>query len=414
MVQTYIDKINQAFSDEDYQLVYELLQIIKQEQPNNTWLKSYQDIWVANYLLNKINETFSEEDYILIPKLLQQLGEEQPENPWLGFYQARLEETKENLDLAEEIYKKVLFNTINRQVLSQTRKRLENLVNLKKNKVQEKLQQALQKVKQEQQNQETGLLILKPIEAELKKNLAQKLAQIMNIDPFTAQLQLPTKNWRLYKVGDLAELLSYRNTLLDEDIPCFSVKLKELEKIKVYQVKYLQFINDSELSIVCQQDNAEETISFQWQEVSSRVEALLPIFESSLEINNKRQLYRKTKTLDYAQIIDLHLKSQNTIIRLTDYQYKFNQGIEIPKQNKGQTNRENWNNLQQFLQPYLVNTPVVSEFHAFAEKALDFSEMLKEIKPKINLFRREESLWDAAFELYTGLILLQSQIGLTQ
>jgi hypothetical protein len=358
-------------------------------------------------MLEKINQAFSEKNYNQVQELLEKLEIEQPNNPWLEFYQAHLQEEKGEIKLAEKIYKQVLFNTLNQQVLSQTRKRLENLVNLEKNRLQEKLKQALEKAKQESKNEEFGLLILKPIEAELKKDLAQKLAKIMNIDPFTARLQLPTKNWRLYRVGNLAELLSYRDTLLDENIPCFSIKLKELETIKVYQVKYIESIN-SEAIVICEHENNEQ-ISFQSQEITHKVEALLPIFESSLEIDSKRKLYRKTKTLDYVQICDLHLRDKDMIIRFADYQYKFNQGLNIPKQNKGETNRENWNNLKHFLQPYLLDIPLSNDFNSFAEKALDFSEMLKEIKPQITLFRREESLWDQAFELYTSLILLHYQ-----
>ncbi len=359
-------------------------------------------------MLDEINQAFSEQNYQLVQELLEKLQTEQRDNPWLQFYQGRLQEEQGDLELAEIMYKGVLLTTINRQVLSQARQGIERVVNLEKLKIKEKIQQSLEEAKKEEGNEEIGLLLLEPIEPHLKQVLAQEFAKIMNIDPYTARLQLPTKNWRLYKVGNLAQLKSYQQNLVAINIPCFSVKLKELETIKVYQVKYIESIN-SEITVICEEKNQEQ-ISFRWEEITQKVEALLPIFEDVLEIDNKRKLYKKTKTSDYVQILDLHLREKNIIIRFEDYIYNFEQGMELPKHNQGETNRENWNNLKHFLQPYLANIPLKNDFNAFAEKALDFKEMLKQIKPNLTIFRREESNWDAAFELYTSLILIHSKI----
>jgi hypothetical protein len=361
-------------------------------------------------MLEEINQALNEGNYSLCQELLENLKKEQPEHPWIDFYQARLQEEQGELELAEIIYKGLLLTSINRQLLSQARQGFERVVKLEKARVKEKLQEALEKAKKEEGNEEIGLLILEPIEPHLKQLLAPNFAKIMNIDPYTAKLKLPTKNWCLSKVGNLAQLKSYQQNLLDVKIPCFSVKLTELNTITVYQVKYLESIN-GEITVICKREKEENiSVSFKWEEINQRVEVLLPIFEKVVEIDNKRNLYKKTKTSDYVQILDLHLREKNTIIRFEDYIYDFNQGIQFPKQNQGETKRENWNNLKHFLQPYLINIPLKNEFEPFAEKALDFPEMLKQIKSNITLFRREETLWDAAFELYSGLILIHSTL----
>ncbi len=361
-------------------------------------------------MLDQINQALTAENYSLAEDLLKQLKTQQPDNPWLQFYYARLQETKGDLENAEKSYKQVLLNTINKQILSQARAAIKRLADLEKNKVQAKLQQSLEKAKTEEGNEELAVLILEPIKSELKKTLAQSMAKIMNIDAYTARLQLPTKHWRLYRTGNLAQLKSYADTLTDANIPCFAVSLKELETIEIYQVKYIESISP-EVKIICINKNGEDSsFSFNWSEITQKVEALLPIFESSLEVNRDWKISRKTTTLDYAQILDLHLSAKKTIIRFGDYQYNFAQGLPIAKADKKETNRENWNNLKQFLKPYLIDVFLISDFTAFAEKAIDFKDMLERIQPHINLLRREESLWDAAFELYTALSLIHSEV----
>jgi hypothetical protein len=72
------------------------------------------------------------------------------------------------------------------------------------------------------------------------------------------------------------------------------------------------------------------------------------------------------------------------------------------------TTRKNWNNLLDFLNRQLPNIPVWSDFTSFAETALDFREMLGHLPSHINLVRREETPWDPAFQLYSGLVFLKN------
>jgi len=155
--------------------------------------------------------------------------------------------------------------------------------------------------------------------------------------------------------------------------------------------------------------------------VSQRVEGLLPLFDEVVDLDARRNLTRKTQTLDYVQFCDLHLPARSTILRLCDRHYQFQQGITLPpKQQNAQsrepqasplhqaTTRTNWNNLLDFLNRQLPQTPVWSDFNTFAETALDFREMLGHLPSHIDLYRREETPWDPAFQLYSGLVFLKN------
>lgn len=60
---------------------------------------------------------------------------------------------------------------------------------------------------------EFGVLVLEPISNELKTQAAQKFAQIMQLDPYSARLVLPSRGWRVYRSGAIGELKFYGQQL---------------------------------------------------------------------------------------------------------------------------------------------------------------------------------------------------------
>ena len=113
------------------------------------------------------------------------------------------------------------------------------------------------------------------------------------------------------------------------------------------------------------------------------------------------------KTLDYGNICDLHLPEKETIIRLCDQQYRFLEGNPFSEKQKAQdgqaTMKQSWQHIMAFVTEKTPNLPTYSEFTPFGESAIDFQELLKLINPRIDLLRREETPWDAAFHLYSSL-----------
>jgi hypothetical protein len=140
------------------------------------------------------------------------------------------------------------------------------------------------------------------------------------------------------------------------------------------------------------------------------VEGLLPIFGEVADVDARRKQIRKIGILDYVQVIDLHLPRRNAIVRICDRHYDFQRGIPFIKRESGKeirtTNRDNWNHLDRYLEEKLPRVAIRSDFQPFAETTADFYELLKAIDPRLDLLRIEESYWDTAFQLYSGLIFL--------
>ncbi|MGK7873080.1 MAG: tetratricopeptide repeat protein [Xenococcaceae cyanobacterium] len=364
-------------------------------------------------MFEQVADAIKRKDYQTAAGLLKRLMQREPENPWVQFYMARLDEATGKLEAADKVYRQLLRTTNNLKIISQARQGVGRLAEIQ----QKQRQQALAQAKSQPGSDELGVLVLEPIHPELKKTAAQKFARIMQLDVYSARLQLPSRSWRLYRTGSVGELRFYISSLREAEIPCFCAPITEIGQLNVYQVNYFQSIAP-QATVICQNEQGQQgTLNFDWSEVSRLVEGLIPLFEKTLEIGVRRKLQRKTKTLDYAQFCDLHLPERKSILRLCDQNYEFQQGMTFsPKPESAQaigqtTTRSNWNNLNKFLNQQLPEIPVWSDFTAFASTAMDFREMLKHIEPHINLFRREETPWDAAFELYSGLVFLRGAQG---
>jgi hypothetical protein len=373
-------------------------------------------------MLEQVADALKQKDYPKADSLLQNLVKQQGENPWVQFYFGQLHEATGKLDLAESIYRQLLQSISNQKVLSQARQGLQRLEDFAQKQRQEAIAQATSKAS----DRELGVLILESIDPDFKAIAAPDLARVMQIDRYTARLQLPSRGWRLYRSGAVGEMRLYARQLQQANIKSFSVAIADLETIKVFQVNHLQSIAAPSPSQSLQavgtylgaskgQKNEElTTLNFDWSEVSQRVEGLLPIFEEVVDrdIRNKK-LLRKTKILDYVGFCDLHLPEKHTILRLCDRHYQFQSGIPLTAESADSqplsqaTNRKKWNQLVDFLNRQLPQTPIYSEFSTFAETVLDRRDFLNQIESHMNVFRRQESVWDPAFHLYSGLAFLR-------
>jgi hypothetical protein len=132
----------------------------------------------------------------------------------------------------------------------------------------------------------------------------------------------------------------------------------------------------------------------------------LPLFESVVDTDAWRRLERKEKTQDYAEIIDLHCHQRRCLLRLCDRTYDFRQGNPLPNADtipdKSLSTRPQWQALVQYLQQQVL-APRQHNFTQFGEGALEFLELLPTIQHQIELSRLQESHWDAAFHVYSGL-----------
>ncbi|GAA6618916.1 tetratricopeptide repeat protein [Scytonema sp. NUACC26] len=367
-------------------------------------------------MLEQIASALERQDYPTAAKLLKQLLKESPDNPWVQFYLGKFYESTGKYAEAEKVYRRLLRDTTNSKLLTQARQGLQRLENIAK----EERQQAKAKAITDSSSTELGVLVLEPIDNELKTQVAQKFAQIMQLDAYNARLMLPSRGWRVYRIGAVGELKYYGEQLRNANIPCFWTSLSQIQKIQVFQINYFQEA-PSGITVVCKNDsNQIGSINFEWSEVRGRVQGLLPIFEQVVDRNVRGKLERKTQTQDYFQFCDLHLPGRNSILRLYDNGYEFQQGIEIgvakhkpyPAYRTSQsTIRMNWNSLLSWLDQKLPQVEIWSEFTHFAETALDRTDLLHQIQSHVHLFRREPTAWDSAFHLYSSLVFLRYARG---
>ncbi|MEH2313703.1 MAG: tetratricopeptide repeat protein [Nostoc sp.] len=354
-------------------------------------------------MIEQVAIAFEHKDYQTAAKLLKQLRKESPDNPWVQFYLGRLHEVSGKHQDAEKIYRQLLRDTTNTKIVTLARQGLRRLQEMEL----EERQRAISQATSQPNNTELGVLVLEPLSNEMKTEASRKFAQIMQLDPYTARLVLPSRGWRLYRTGQVGELKFYGKQLQQAGIPCFWATIAQIQQIQIYQVKYFQESTPQVTVVCCNQANQLGSLTFDWSEITARVVGLLPIFEQVVDVDAYRKLERKTQTQDYTQFCDLHLPGRGCILRFHDNGYEFQQGLEIIPQASQNTIRINWNSLSSWIDQQLPQVKIWSDFTSFANTTLDQTEMLGNIKSHIHLFRREETNWDSAFHLYSGLVFVK-------
>jgi hypothetical protein len=155
------------------------------------------------------------------------------------------------------------------------------------------------------------------------------------------------------------------------------------------------------------QAGEEITIECFWPEVTSIVSGLLPVFEELNQVTStttRTTIETKPKVLDYVQMCDIHIPCKNLILRLCSQTYAYRKADgEKTGDFLALTSRENWHRLMCQISGRTVHSQTYSEFTVFAEPALQYAEMLGKIPSYLNLMRREATLWDNAFHLYSSL-----------
>ena len=354
-------------------------------------------------MIEQVAIAFEQKDYQTAAKLLKQLLVQSPEDPWVQFYLGRLHEVSGKRQDAEKVYRQLLRDTRNNRIVTLARQGLRRLQEMEI----EERQRAISQATAQASDTELGVLVLESLSNELKTEASRKFAQIMQLDPYTARLVLPSRGWRLYRTGQVGELKFYGKQLQQAGIPCFWATIAQIQQIQVYQVKYFKESTPKATVVCCNETNQLGFLTFDWSEVTARVVGLLPIFEEVVDRDVRGKLERKTHTQDYAQFCDLHIPGRRCILRLYDNGYEFQQGLKIIPQASQNTIRINWNTLSSWINQQLPQVQIWSDFTSFADTTLDQTEMLGHIKPHINLFRKEQTNWDSAFHLYSGLILVK-------
>lgn len=342
------------------------------------------------------------QDFRTAATLLQQWQQKDANDPKLllmvGHYQAAIGRWEQ----AERTYLKLLRQVTSAKLISQARQGIQR--------VQTHLEQvkasALAAARSQPEGQTPGWMCLEPVQGEQRQAAAQGLAKVMEIDPYMARLQIPSRSWRLYRVGPVGDLQYYSQALSAAQTPAFWVKQADIKTLQTFRVQYFRQVHPSAEVVCLNADGQAGAIAFQWSEVSQIVLGQVPLYESVVDTGAWRQLKRAEKTQDYAEIVDLHCHSRRCVLRLCDRTYDFRQGNPLPNADtipdKGIAMRPQWQALVQYLSDRVAG-PVQNGFTAFAETAIEFIDLMPPLNPHLDLARAKESNWDAAFHLYSGL-----------
>ncbi len=386
-------------------------------------------------MLEQAADALNRQDYKTAAKLIATLVVNQPDNPQVQLYAAQLQESTNKLDNALDIYRLLLRNAVNKKIITEARQGIERIGQIQARLRENALACARAGI---EDNPEPGFLILEPIDLEYKQVVAEKFAQIMNIDPYTAKLQLPSRGWRLYRLGTMGELEFYQTQLQQAEIPSFCVSQHETQQLFVFRVNHFQSFYPQP-SVVCTDDRSElRTFNFQWSEVTQIVTGLLPIFEEVVEIDAHNRTQRRPRILDYVNVCDLQLYARKTVFRLCSQTYDFCDYKQLVTQSRHQytgdlsnqlssdlsgdlsgllngqripsTSRDNWKNLMAQINEQAPTSKTWNDFTTFAETAIGYPELLNHINPHLKLLRRADSIWDKAFQLYSMLSMCKKEL----
>jgi hypothetical protein len=360
-------------------------------------------------LISMFEQQLGRKDLPAATQTLQQLLKVNPNAPQVQIATADLYKIAGNPEQAETIYRDVLKSCTQTKLLAQARKGLKEIEDADLKQHQDGIAQAIAAVG----GQNLGFLAIHPVPGDRKQDAAAKLAKIFRIDLYTAKIQIPSRNLKVLRIGRLGEMQFYGQNLTDAGIPALWTSLSAISAINVHTVAYFEPAPDkSGIYAVCSPEPGKDRnpyqIKFSWSDVRQRVYGLLPTYGEVVTVDAKHQLVRKQEVLDLVRICDLHLQAQNCILRFHDNCYQFAEGIQFEVKRSlehiAPTVEERWQSLITWLSNSTPQVQGKDDFNDFAEMLLAYPDFLKEIDPKIDLFRAQESLWDNCFQIYSGTI----------
>ncbi len=357
---------------------------------------------------DRFNAARRQGDYRSAAQVIRAWQRQAPQDPWLALAIAQYHEGTGRWEAALQAYRRILQESPQAKILTQARQGIQRVQD---NQAQQ-WEAAKAAAKAQPGSEAPGLLCLEPVAPQQRTTVAQALAQVLQIDAYTARLQLPGKEWRLYRLGSIGELQYLGQTLRQAQAPTFWVKHEDLKAIPVFRVDYFRALTPQP-TVVCQNAQGQlGEIRFDWSEVSQGVFGYIPLFESVVDRGPWGKWERKEKTQDYAEVFDLHCPGRRCILRLCDRTYQFRQsyplGLIAPDSERDPSARPRWNTLLTHLRQQIPG-PTHTEFTAFGSGALEFIPLLPPMAHHLSLNRSKDSPWDSAFHLYSALHFWRSR-----
>ncbi len=364
-------------------------------------------------MLEQVEAALQRRDYQAAGNILTKMTQKQPNDSQVKLYSGKLQEATARLEDAEQIYRQLMQgDLVEPKILQAARQGIDRIKAAQAARI-----EAIRKVATQDfvinenkiDDPAPAILILEPVAAVAKTAMAVKFAQIMKIEPYNARLLLPSRSSRLYRTGNMGEMSFYEHQLQAAGIPAFALSIEQLNQPEIIQVKSIESFSSKAQITALNGYGTDFSRSYHWSEVRSIVSGIIPIFEEITQTSvstTKIKVQYKSQILDYVQVWDLHLPRQKVILRICSQNYVFPQSA---KKAGIVSSRENWQKLIDKIREYTPQAEHWKEFTPFAETALEYPDTLEKIPAHLQLVRRQPSLWDQAFQLYSGAIFARNQ-----
>ncbi len=367
-------------------------------------------------MLEQVEAALQRRDYQTAGNILTKMTEKQPHDSQVKLYSGKLQEATAQLEDAEQTYRQLMQgDLIEPKILQAARQGIERIKAAQAAKVEAIRKAATQDFVAHSKNKaddtSAAVLILEPVAAAAKTAMATKFAQIMKIEPYNARLLLPSRSSRVYRTGSMGEMSFYEHQLQAADIPAFALSIEQLSQLEIIQVKSIGSFSPKAQITALNGYGTDFFRSYQWSEVRSIISGIIPIFEEITQTSvstTKTKVQYKSQILDYVQVWDLHLPRQKVILRICSQNYTFPQS---EKKAGIVSSRENWQKLIDKIREYTPQAQHWKDFTPFAETALEYPDILEKIPAHLQLVRRQPSLWDQSFQLYSGAIFARNQFS---
>lgn len=334
-------------------------------------------------------------------QLLKQWQQKTPQDLWLKLAMGQYWEVKGELEKAQITYTRLLQSTANTKVLSQAREGVQRV----RDRLAQRREHDLNSAKQQPGAAAAAVLVLEPVAGDRRESAAQGLAQIMQLDVYTARTRLPSKHWRLLRVGAAGETQYFCEQLRSQGAPARWATVDQVKGLTTFRVQAIRAV-EPELTVVCLNESGQQgTIQLSWGDITQWVVGQLPIYESVVDLDVRGKLKRKDATQDYGEMIDWHLHGRGCLLRLCDRTYKYREAIPLPPAAAYPSPliaSTAWKSMKSYFEAHITAAPI-TDFNGFGESALDFIELLPAFDHQVELGRSLPSPWDGAFHLYSGL-----------
>jgi hypothetical protein len=355
-------------------------------------------------MYDQVSAALSNQKLNQAAQLLKQWQRAKPEDPWLKLAMANYWEAKNNLDKAQVAYTRLLQSGSSNKILRQARDGVQRV----RDKLAQQREHDIQAAINCSHVKGSAVLVLAPVIGDQREVAIQGLARVMQLDAYTARMRLPSKHWRMLRVGSAGEIQYFWEQLQNHQTPAQWLTLDQIKTVSVFRVIQIQSFTP-QLTVVCQNASGQKgTLSLDWSEINQWVVGQLPIFESVVDLAPWGKLKRKEATQDHAEVIDLHIKKRGCVLRFCDRTYKYRDSAAIPNQtpipSASLVAANYWKGMKSVFQQFL---PAPDQaFSGFGQGALDYIDLLPGFDHYVELSRQQPTAWDAAFHLYSCLRFL--------